>query len=310
MERISVILWIWLLFSGYWMPRLIRFRIAVWTVWLQLVVCVALTYYFSAGTLPVARMLSLIISLFLSVKTVVYLHSRFQLSFVKWCCFALLWVGMNPKVISPNRQLRQIPFTVLRTGLLNIGLGLILLWGVHWLMAFPNFYYPAWFLSLVGFSMVFHFGLINIMVFCWRIAGVNVVAPFRSPLLSKTLSAFWSKDWNYAFVEMNAIAIYRPLRHYVTEPEALILTFLVSGIFHEIAITCPVGYGFGGPLVYFACQGILVCLEKQFLFKFPKIMSAYGRLYLFLSLVLPLPLLFPPAFVHRVLFFVVDAVFG
>ena len=254
-------------------------------------------------------MVYLITALFLSVKSVVYVRSRVRLSFAKWLCFATLWVGMNPVTILFKRLEHHLPFRVLKIALTNIVIGLSLLYLVHRLMVFPNFYYPVWLLSLVGFSMIFHFGLINIMVFCWQIAGIKVMPPFRSPLSSKTLSDFWSKDWNYAFVEMNTIAVYRPVRRYVGASGALMFTFFVSGIFHEIAISLPVDAGFGEPLTYFALQGVLVVLENRIVVKFPQKMKAYGRLYLFLSLLAPLPLLFPPDFVHSILFFIVNAIF-
>lgn len=254
-------------------------------------------------------MVYLIVALFLSVKSVVYVRSKVKLGFMKWLCFATLWVGMNPVTVLFKRSEHHFPFRVLKIALINTVIGLSLLYLVHRLMPFPDFYYPAWLLSLVGFSMIFHFGLINIVVVFWQIAGIKVMPPFRSPLSSKSLSDFWSKDWNYAFVEMNTLAVYRPVRRYVGVSGALLFTFLVSGIFHEIAISLPVNAGFGGPLAYFALQGVLMVLENRLVVKFPQKIKAYGRAYLFLSLLAPLPLLFPPAFVHSILFFIVKLIF-
>jgi len=38
--------------------------------------------------------------------------------------------------------------------------------------------------------------------------------------------------------------------------------FLFSGILHELAISVPVGAGYGGPFAYFALHGALVLVER------------------------------------------------
>lgn len=70
--------------------------------------------------------------------------------------------------------------------------------------------------------------------------------------------------------------------------------FLVSGDLHELAITLPVGSGFGLPTVYFTLHGALVLLEQE-------LGWPIGRVPALLAVIVPLDLLFPPAFQSQVI---------
>ena len=84
---------------------------------------------------------------------------------------------------------------------------------------------------------------------------------------------------------------------------ALLAAFLVSGLFHEIAISVPVRAGFGRPLLYFAIHAALVLLETA-------LGNAghdrgrrpwLGRAWTAACFLVPLPLLFHPPFLRGVL---------
>ncbi len=70
--------------------------------------------------------------------------------------------------------------------------------------------------------------------------------------------------------------------------------FVASGVLHELAITLPVRSGFGLPTVYFTLHGVLTLLEK-------KRGRPYGKIPALLAVILPLGLLFPPAFQSEVI---------
>jgi alginate O-acetyltransferase complex protein AlgI len=67
--------------------------------------------------------------------------------------------------------------------------------------------------------------------------------------------------------------------------------FVLSGVFHEAAISYPAGAGWGGPLLYFVTHGALVAWVE------PKIKSPFLRRVLtWAAILLPLPLLFHAPF--------------
>ena len=117
---------------------------------------------------------------------------------------------------------------------------------------------------LVGYSLILHFGILSISAGIWRLFGVKTYLLFKSPLLSTTLSEFWSKRWNIAFSEMISVTIYRPLKNKFGPAAIIIISFIFSGLLHEIAISLPVGKGFGLPMLYFIIQAIAILLENFF----------------------------------------------
>ena len=118
-------------------------------------------------------------------------------------------------------------------------------------------------LLLPGLSLMLHFGVCNIVAGAWRLRGVPCEALFRAPLRSQNLGEFWAKRWNVAFSEMTAIAVYRPLAARLGRGPALLSGFALSGLLHELAISVPVGAGFGLPLLYFLVHGGLVLAERR-----------------------------------------------
>ena len=72
------------------------------------------------------------------------------------------------------------------------------------------------------------------------------------------------------------------------------MVFIISGLLHEVAITLPVQSGFGLPTPYFAMHGVLMIFEKKW-------NRPLGKVVALLLVILPLNLLFPPAFQTEVI---------
>lgn len=133
--------------------------------------------------------------------------------------------------------------------------------------------------------------------------GVDARPLFRMPIFAKSLAEFWSLRWNQGFTEMTALAVYRPLVKRLGRPAPLSACFLVSGLFHELAISVPVNAGYGLPMTYFVLHGLLVVGEEKWRTNgyVGKEISMGRRLWTAAWLLIPLPLVFHSPF-YRGLF--------
>jgi alginate O-acetyltransferase complex protein AlgI len=113
-------------------------------------------------------------------------------------------------------------------------------------------------------------------------------------VLSRSLGEFWSRRWNTAYVELNQVLFLPPLRRLLGRRRSLIAAFLLSGVFHELAISVPVQAGYGGPLAYFTLHAGLAAIEPRLrIVHWPAVAA---RLWTWLWVLTPLPLLFHTPF--------------
>jgi hypothetical protein len=255
---------------------------------------------------PLVRMLIIVSVLLLVMKLVVIAMSyrETRLASFQWLAFTFGWVGMRPSLFaglpSPPKSYR--PLLLKATSRIIIGVGLLCLsalvgrYHVTW-----NFFLPQ-ILLLTGLSFILHFGILNLSAVFWRSRGVDAPELFQSPFKSKSLKEFWGKRWNVAFSEMTALVAYRPLKSRIGERPALMISFLFSGLLHEIAISLPVNAGYGLPMLYFGIHAIAMYLESTS--SFVRKINAHpvlSRVWVFTLLIAPLPLLFHEAFINKVL---------
>lgn len=298
---------LFLLVAGYLLPfnknksttRVYAWVIAVGTVWTSTL--------FTSGKAPLIRMVIIVFFQLLSMKIVVAVESysgRNRLKPFQWMAFALGWFGMRPVLFEklPSPSLRFIQLVV--KGVSRIVIGFFLLYLSTILEQYPllaRFFLPQ-LLLFVGISLILHFGILNLSTAVWRALGVNVTELFKSPFRSKSLKEFWGKRWNIAFSEMTALIAYRPLKRKIGVEKAVIVSFLLSGLLHEIAISLPARAGYGLPLIYFGIHALAMHLEA----KSPLIQKItrhklLSHVWVMTLLVLPMPLLFHPAFMQHVL---------
>ncbi len=261
------------------------------------------------------RMVALILALLWSLKAVVTVESqadgRARLRPWQWLAFTTLWPGMRPGLFAAaggparagGRPLLWSGAGWLASGAVLVGLArLVWVLGPSRLSANTT-RLLATILLLPGLSLIVHFGIFSLLAGAWRWAGVDCRPLFRAPLASKSLMEFWGRRWNLAFSEMTALAVYRPLAARAGVSAATVAAFLFSGVLHELAISVPVGAGYGLPLLYFTLHGGLVLGERRLQHAGrPVDRSAWrGRLWTLAWLGLPLPILFHPPFLRGVL---------
>ena len=265
--------------------------------WMLTIAAVVAVERATAGTAPLLRMGAIIGVLFAGMKLVVAFawmrQTGGRLPLRRWAAFGA-WPGMRPGDFAvrqnPPRPLEAGP------GWRALAAGALLMWIAGAVVEHSR--PAALLLALPALSLILHFGIFRLLAVFWRARGFDVAVPFDAPLRSTSLGEFWSRRWNRPFSDMTALLVYRPMKRVFGTGVALSAAFLVSGVLHELAISVPVGAGYGGPLGYFVLHGVLVAAERRRLLDGrPRWL---GRLWTVSALVVPLPLLFHRAFLEGV----------
>ncbi len=295
-----------LLVNGYYLTFISNKAVAKTVAWLIVITTVPYVLIITSEESSLYRMLAIVSLQLLAMKGVVMVESyplRTNLNFIQWCAFSLGWFGMRPALFEklPSRSLSYLQLVI--KGISEILVGLLLLYSSTVVEASSiKIFFVSELLLLVSLSLILHFGVLNLFTAAWRLAGVDVRELFRSPYKSKSLKEFWGRRWNIAFSEMTSLVAYKPLKHRVSPEIAMVLSFLLSGLLHEIAISFPVNSGYGLPLLYFLVHGVLMYAENTLSFVKriinDKILS---HIWVLGWLILPIPLLFHTKFIELVL---------
>lgn len=277
------------------------------TVWLIAIVAVFGIHWYSLNEAGLYRMLAIICVLFTAMKIVVantYFRNKAPFSFTKWLFFSLGWIGMNPSLFErPRSNRKQEAKQLLIFGISRVLLGSIICYIAYWCADVVVLSDLMWLkvlsslLALVGISLILHFGFLNFNASFWNFMGVPAYPVFKSPLRSLSLTEFWGKRWNLAFSEMAAIAVYKPLKSTLGINLAKAMAFLFSGVLHELALSVPVGKGYGLPTLYFTLHAVLIQIENKL--NFPSVFLKH--LWVIFWLLVPMPLLFHHFFLGKVI---------
>ena len=96
--------------------------------------------------------------------------------------------------------------------------------------------------------------------------------------------------------------MFAPVRRLSGAIPAMLAVFAASGLIHELVITLPARGGFGGPTAYFLIQAAAILVERTRLARRVGLSRGpRGWAFTAVVTVAPLPLLFPPVFVERVI---------
>lgn len=258
--------------------------------WLVLAGAIATADFALSDAGPILRMVGICCVLLGGMKGLVYAEwagARKTLSLTRYGMFSLLWFGMDPAGFQ-RRSTRLDWKRDVGIGLLLMGIGALGAWWV-WKL--------EWRQILVMFlpmSLGFHFGALRVLKGVLRAVGFPVRTLFPNLLEAKGVADFWSRRWNVGYSQMMQRLVGRPVESFAGKNAAVMAVFLGSGVLHELAITLPVKSGFGLPTLYFAIHGILVLVER-------KCGRSFGKIPALLGVVLPLGVLFPPAFQREVI---------
>lgn len=250
-------------------------RAASWALVLASAVTVERLTWDSA---PLFRMTSICAALLVAFKVLVLLEEP-AIPPLRRLAFATLWPGMRPAAFAVFEPRDGSP-RLLFFGALWLACGSLLL------VLAARADSPI--LALPALSLMLHFGVFHLLAGAWRGAGADTDRLFRAPVLATSLAEFWGRRWNLAFSELARIAVARPVARAAGARAGMAAAFAFSGLLHELAISVPVGAGYGGPLLYFAVQAAGMWIGVK------------GRVLTLAWIVLPAPALFHGPFLEGV----------
>lgn len=290
-NNIMFALWLMLILGGILLARSVSSsrvrKLAGWALIFAAVVLLVLGRQASLGF----KLLSTTVLFLFAVKGAVLLtHSKDIVERIRptrMLLFSSLWPGMD--VVSFTRRVAPTEPDVS-----EFGKGLGRMYAAAALLLALAVCYPELPREVVGWGgitallLLIHLGFAEVLCALLRLAGIPVEPLFRAPLSAKTLHDFWSLRWNRPYVEMNRRLFLPSLVRCFKRGGGLFGVFIVSGLLHEMALSYPSGGGYGGPLLYFSLQGILVLVEQRARIQSPA--------WTWICLLLPLPILFHGAF--------------
>lgn len=257
--------------------------------WLWMMALMTIADFVLNESNAVARMVGLCCVLLGSMKGLVYAEwaGEQRLTLSRYFVFAVCWFGMDPASFQHRRVgLRWKSDVLIGAVLMLVGtLGAWFVWAMEWRQIF---------LLFLPMSLGFHFGALRVLKGGLRATGFPVRTLFPNLLKARGIADFWSRRWNVGYSQMMQRIVGRPIEARYGADAGMMAIFLVSGILHELAITLPVRAGFGLPTLYFAIHGMLTLIEK-------KSGLSLGKIPSLLAVVLPLGMLFPPAFQREVI---------
>lgn len=297
---------LFLVTAGYFIPITGSKKLSRFVAWIIAVVTLVVSCLATSGQSPLMRMVVIVFLQLLSMKIIVaaevYSDAN-RLKKIQWLAFSG-WFGMRPALFE-KLPAPALPYIhLVYKGVAAMAIGFFLLCLSFFTERFTQA--PAYFITclllLAGVSMMLHFGILNLTAAMWRWLGVDVAELFRSPYRSRSLKEFWGKRWNVAFSEMTALIAYRPLKESLGTEKAVIASFLLSGLLHEIAISLPVRAGYGLPMLYFVIHAAAMQAEARSSIVQKIIAHRFmSRVWVITLLILPLPLLFHREFMLNVL---------
>lgn len=171
------------------------------------------------------------------------------------------WPGFDAAGFFTREAASQPARTEWTGGTLKVLCGLAL-----WLIVAPavlthNTMLSGW-LAMIGIVLAMHFGGLHLLALFWRARGRDVRPIMHAPVLTESLSEFWGRRWNVAFRDFAHHAVFKPAARRWSAATGTWISFVFSGLVHELAISVPAGGGYGLPLAYFVLQGFGVSLER------------------------------------------------
>ena len=139
--------------------------------------------------------------------------------------------------------------------------------------------------------MSLHFGLLDLLSRLLQSRGYASTPLMQSPLSATGVAEFWSR-WNTGFRDLAREFVFYPLVRRKHVQAGMWLTFIFSGIVHDIVMSIPARGGYGWPTLYFLIQASAVSFERSWVGKWCGLGQSWrGRLFAGVVILGPISLL-------------------
>lgn len=259
-----------------------------------------------AKVLPAwAFMWSLAAAIFFACKWITWSQAAAPLARVpiaRSAAYLFLWPGMDAGAFLLARSPSRVPAA--REWLFAAAkalMGAALLWGAARCVPSGRPLLRGW-TGMLGLIFLLHFGAFHLAALAWRAAGIPAEPIMRMPIAARSLGEFWSVRWNRGFNDLAHRHLFLPAQRQLGVACATLLTFVASGLVHDLVISVPARGGYGLPTLYFLLQGLGVLLERSRLGRRTGLRRGVrGRAFALIIAAAPAYWLFHPAFVRRVM---------
>lgn len=272
--------------------------------WIPLLALPAAALASRSRLAPWAFMWALSIAIFLGCKWQSWWEQRFTAgsSVGRNLGFLFLWPGMDAATfLGPKRQAARTDWKEWLWATVKTATGIVLLWAAARNAGRGGGLLVGW-TGMLGIILVLHFGSFHILSLLWRSAGVDAPPIMQAPLAATSLSDFWGRRWNLGFRQLTHRLVFTPARSRLGGGAAILLSFLASGLIHDLVISLPARGGYGLPTLYFLIQGLGVLVERSSPgAKYGLRSGIRGWLFAIACAGAPAYFLFHPWFVHRVI---------
>ncbi len=251
---------------------------------------------------PWAVMWALALAIYAGCKWLTCWHAPVQgVSAWRRAAYLFAWPGLDAAAFAREPVDHPPSVADWMRGLLNLAVGLALFFVVARLVASLDLFAAGW-VGMAGVVFTLHFGVFHLLSCFWRSVGVEARPLMNRPLASQSLGEFWGRRWNTAFRDLTHRFLFRPMTRRFGVRAGIAVGFIFSGLVHDLVISVPASGGYGGPTMFFALQGIGILIERS---RFGQATGLgrgiIGWFFTMLMLVVPVPILFHPPFVERII---------
>jgi hypothetical protein len=223
--------------------------------------------------------------------------------------YLFAWPGMDAsEFLNADRRAPRPPTLSWPKAILKTLFGVWLLWGLTPVVPASWFLVKGW-AGMTGVVFIFHFGTFDLLALGWQRLGVSAAPLMNAPILSTSLAEFWGHRWNTAFNRIAHDLVFRPLYRRMGAAAATMMTFLASGLIHDLILSVPARAGYGLPTTYFLIQGAGLLWERSRCGRrFISHRAGRGRFFTVALTALPAFWLFHPAFIRNVILPMLQAI--
>jgi hypothetical protein len=225
-----------------------------------------------------------------------------QLPLARSAFYLFLWPGMDAmSFLDVGRHCRKPAFAEWLFALGKTLGGALLIWRVARIVPVTQPRAAGW-IGMLGLIFLFHFGAFHLAALWWQARGIPARSLMKNPIAARSLGEFWSIRWNRGFNDLVRAHLFVPARMQFGATAATLITFLASGLVHELVISLPARGGYGLPTLYFFLQGLGILAEHSRFGQLAGLRRGIrGRLFTLTVTGAPAYGLFHPAFVMQVI---------